>query len=69
MREPDDVLNSIECNYLVNPHHIMTQDPNFEHLHPNFGWIPTKAIKYTFNTTTRWAHAVEHIPFRKHFKS
>ena len=53
----------------VNPHEVSSNDPDFEALRPNFAWAPVEVIKRTFDITTRWARSIEHLPFRKHFKS
>ena len=53
----------------MNNLHTSSNDPDFEVLRPKFAWLPADVIQKTFDVTTRWATSVEHLPFRKHFKS
>ena len=65
----EDIVDNIERKYRVNPHEVSQNDPDFEALRPNFARALVEVIKCTFDVTTRWARCVEHLPFRKHFKS
>lgn len=62
--------NAMEhCVYVANQHHIllhpttievkpmmtMPNDPDYESLNPNFGWLPFDVIKSTFQHTTQYA--------------
>ena len=64
-----DVLDRIEATYRCNNVKINPKSPDFDLLRPYFAWAPADTIKRTFDVTTRWARASEHVPFRKHFKS
>ena len=64
-----NVVDDIEQKYRANPHEVLPKDPSFEALRPNFAWSPVEVIKRAFDVTTRWARRIEHLPFRKHFKS
>jgi hypothetical protein len=37
------------------PRAIHTQDPDFDKLHPFFGWLPVDIIKQTFAINTQFA--------------
>jgi hypothetical protein len=53
----------------VNAHTLDPHFPNFELLHPNFGWIPESRIENTLHATTQFGRAVQSFPFRRHFKT
>jgi hypothetical protein len=65
----NDKIDKIENKYRMNNLHTSSNDPDFEALRPRFAWLPTSVIQKTFDVTTRWARSIEHLPFRKHFKS
>jgi hypothetical protein len=41
--------------YVINQMTITTVKPDFQMLHPLFGWFPAETIKRTFNVTTQFA--------------
>jgi hypothetical protein len=65
----DNIIDKLENKYRMNNIHASSNDPDFETLRPRFAWLPIDIIKKTFDVTTRWARSIEHLPFRKHFKS
>jgi hypothetical protein len=51
------------------PKFIHTKDPDFQALHPNFGWVNVDHVRDTLKHTTQWYRAKSRYPMRCHFRS
>jgi hypothetical protein len=47
-----------------SPHMVTAADPDYEALHPYFGWLPLDTVKETFTRTTQYAR----MPMSKYLK-
>jgi hypothetical protein len=45
------------------------QTPDYDKLRPLFGWMPTKTVKKTFESTTQYARIPQGTILKKHYKS
>ena len=54
---------------MPSPHVIATTAPDYEQLHPFFGWLPTDVIKRTFEVMTQYAHMPMSTILKKRYKS
>ena len=61
--------HSIDTSLEENQHSIETQEPDWESLHPYFGYQPIEAIKATWKVTTRHGGERTNTYMRKHYKS
>ena len=56
-------------NFATCPRTVTTKEPNYETLHPYFGWLPTDVVKETFARTTQYARMPMSTHLKKRFKS
>ena len=52
-----------------HPHTITDTEPDYEALHPYFGWLPLEMVKATFARTTQYAQMPMSTYLKCHFKS
>jgi hypothetical protein len=52
-----------------SPHMVTAADPDYEVLHPYFGWLPLDTVKETFAHTTQYARMPMSTYLKHHFKS
>jgi len=53
----------------IQPHTITPKEKDYQALHPLFGWLPTDAIKWTFENTMQYARIPMSTILKKHFQS
>jgi hypothetical protein len=64
-QDPRDRASS----HIANNHKTRLKEPDYEALHPNFGWAPIETIKKTFAKTTQLFRNMYRLPLCKHFQS
>jgi len=62
-------VNNKGLPYEVAGPKVERKEPNYEALHPMFGWLPTDTIKWTFAVTTQFVHIPMSTILKKHYKS
>jgi hypothetical protein len=51
------------------PKSILPKEPDFQALHPNFGWVNVDQVRDTLKNTIQWYHAESRYRVRCHFRS
>ena len=61
-----EIIANREIKDTVRTPHATPKEIDFNALRPHFTWLPTESVKWTFETTPRWARATEHYSSWKH---
>ena len=66
---PDDDIDNATCTNNARACTFKVQDPDYKKLRLLFGWMNTKTIKKTFESTTQYARIPHGTILKKHYKS
>jgi hypothetical protein len=67
--KPDGNLPPEPTVTYMGPKAILFKNPDFQALHPNFGWVNVDRVRDMLKNTTQWDRVKARYPMHRHFRS